>query len=199
MNGAALLRRIFIWLAAILIGAAAGASCALAEENSIFYTSGSVSKEAPGDSPGVYVNASFTIHLPTAVEESLRRGVSLYFTTEFSLLQKRWYWTDKNIASRSIRRKLSYSLLTRKYFLGGEGLSQSFASLEEALSVLGSVRHWRVASPRAVSGPFQDYSARIRIQLDKSRLPRPLQISSTDWDMTSGWVSLPISPTVTAP
>lgn len=199
MNRALRALRAILLLFAAILAVGLGGTSALAAEESVFFTGGGVSKEAPGDSPGTYVNATFTMHLPTQAAESLQRGVSLYFTTEFELSQKRWYWKDKGVVSASYTRRLSYSLLTRKYHLGGGGLSQSFATLDEALTVLGSVRRWRVAGSSAVSGHFQDYSARIRVELDKSRLPRPLQFGTSDWDMTSDWVQLPISPTAVSP
>lgn len=191
--------RHFILLAAAFFFAALAAPAALAAEESVFFTEGGVTKEAPGDPAGTYVNASFTMHLPTAVAESLHRGVSLYFNTEFTLAKKRWYWKDRPVVNVSMNRRLSYSLLTRKYHLGGDGLSQSFATLDEALTVLSSIRRWKVAPPNAISGDFQDYTATIRLWLDKSRLPRPLQFGSSDWDMDSDRITLPVSPSLGLP
>ena len=159
--------RHFILLAAAFLFAALASSAALASEESVFFTEGGVTKEAPGDPAGTYVNASFTMHLPTSVAESLHRGVSLYFNTEFTLAKKRWYWKDRPVVSASQSRRLSYSLLTHKYHLGGDGLSQSFAT--------------------------------FRLWLDKSRLPRPLQFGSSDWDMDSDRVTLPVSPSLGSP
>ena len=190
-------RRTF--LLAVAAGLLGGVRPAWADEDWIFFTNGTLSKEAPGDAPGLYINASFAMNLPSAVSESLLRGVALYFVTEFQLTQRRWYWKDKTVASASSTKRLSYSLLTRKYYIGGAGLSLSFASLEEALSVLSNIRRWAVAPPDAITGDFQDYQASLRLYLDRNRLPRPLQLGISDWEMTSDWISLPISPSVVAP
>ena len=195
MHCIAAFHRLALLLAAILLFSAP----AIAAEESVFFTGGGVSKEAPGDPAGIYVNAAFTMHLPTSVSESLHRGISLYFNTEFSLAKRRWYWKARPVITASITRRLSYSLLTHKYHLGGDGLSQSFSTLDEALAVLSSVRRWKVAPPNAISGDFQDYTATICLSLDKSRLPKPLQFSSSDWDMTSDWAAIPISPSVASP
>ncbi len=182
-----------------LLLALSAAPAAFAAESGIFYSSGTLSREAPGDAPGLYLNASFSINLPSQAEESLKRGVALYFVTEFSLSRKRWYWSNRDLASASFTKRLTYSLLTRKYHVGGDGLSLSFATLEEALSTLTSVRSWRVADASAIGNDFQSCTAQLRLSLDKNRLPRPLQLGASDWDVTSDWVTVPISPAVAAP
>ena len=168
-NIASVLQR-FLFILAAALTAAAWPTASRAVEAGIFYTSGNLTKEAPGETPGLYLNANFALHLPTQAEESLKRGVALYFVTEFELTKKRWYWTDKEVASASTTKRLTYSLLTRKYHLGGNGLSLSFSSLQDALSTLAAIRHWNVAGPRTISGSFQDYSARLRFRLDRGRL-----------------------------
>ena len=120
MNAQVDLRRRTLLLAAAA-GLLDGFGPALAAEDQIFFSSGTLGKEAPGDPPGLYVNASFTMHLSSAVNESLLRGVALYFVSEFVLTQRRWYWKDKTVASAVITKRLSYSLLTRKYNIGGAG------------------------------------------------------------------------------
>ena len=188
-----------LWILASVLALLLFLPPAGAAESGIFCTSGHLSREAAGEQPGLYLNANFSINLPTIAEETLKRGVALYFVSEFELKKKRWYWADREIASDTHSARLSYSLLTRKYHLGGGGLSLSFGSLPEALSILGSIRQWKVAEPRAIAGSFQDYSARVRLRLDRSRLPRPLQLGANDWDLTSDWVSIPISPAVVSP
>ena len=97
MNAQVDLRRRTLLLAAAA-GLLDGFGPALAAEDQIFFSSGTLGKEAPGDPPGLYVNASFTMHLSSAVNESLLRGVALYFVSEFVLTQRRWYWKDKTVS-----------------------------------------------------------------------------------------------------
>ena len=78
-----------------------------------------------GDRPGLYLNLNVEFDLPRSVQDALHRGIPLYFITEFSLEQKRWYWADKDFAHASLTSRLSYTPLTRPYRLSHGGLSQS--------------------------------------------------------------------------
>ncbi|MDQ3214775.1 MAG: DUF4390 domain-containing protein, partial [Pseudomonadota bacterium] len=102
------------------------------------------------------LNATFEFELPQALEEAVQKGIALYFNIEFELFRKRWYWLDRRVAASTLTYRLSYSPLTRQYRLGRGGLSQSFESPEEALSLLKSVRNWKVAE-KGVVLPREEY------------------------------------------
>jgi hypothetical protein len=72
---------------------------------------------------------------------------------------------------------LSYHALTRQYRLQSGALYQNFASLEEALEVMRRLRNWQVAE-RSVALRGSSYDAAVRMRLDTSQLPRPLQVSA---------------------
>lgn len=135
------------------------------------------------------LNATFEFELPQALEEAVQKGIALYFNIEFELFRKRWYWLDRRVAQSTLTYRLSYSPLTRQYRLGRGGLSQSFESLEEALSLLKSVRNWRVAE-KGVVLPREEYDAQVRMRLDVNQLPKPFQvnaITSREWTLASDW------------
>jgi hypothetical protein len=73
------------------------------------------------------------------------------------------------------------------------GLHQAFASLREALQAMGRVRSWPlIENIRLQSG--QSYELRLRMRLDASQLPRPLQIpgiSQKDWSIEGTWKRFP--------
>lgn len=141
------------------------------------------------------LNATFEFELPQALEEAVQKGIALYFNIEFELFRKRWYWFDRKVASSTLTYRLSYSPLTRQYRLGRGGLSQSFESLEEALSLLKSVRNWKVAE-KSVLGPREEYDAQVRMRLDVTQLPKPFQvnaITSREWTLTSDWREVPVT------
>ena len=141
------------------------------------------------------LNATFEFELPQALEDAVQKGIALYFNIEFELLRKRWYWFDRKVASSTLTYRLSYSPLTRQYRLGRGGLSQSFESLEEALSLLKSVRNWKVAE-KSVLGARDDYDAQVRMRLDVTQLPKPFQvnaITSREWTLASDWREVPVS------
>jgi hypothetical protein len=142
---------------------------------------------APGDD-GYVLSAEFAIDLGASLEDAVQHGVTLDFVLEFTLSRRRWYWIDEHIAGHVVNYKLSYNALTRQYRLSVGGLHRTFATLEEALRALGHV----VALPVAERGtikPGERYDAALRLSLDKSQLPKPLQldaIANRDWRIDAG-------------
>ncbi|MDQ3188991.1 MAG: DUF4390 domain-containing protein [Pseudomonadota bacterium] len=145
------------------------------------------------------LNATFEFEMPQALEEAVQKGIALYFNIEFELFRKRWYWFDRRVASSTLTYRLSFSPLTRQYRLARGGLSQSFESLEEALSLLKSVRNWRVAD-KGVLAPREEYDAQVRMRLDVTQLPKPFQvnaITSREWTLASDWREVPVTAELT--
>src|SRR4030095_9009059 len=77
----------------------------------------------------VLLSAEFDLALTPALEEALQKGIPLYFTIEFELLNKRWYWLDEKVAQWSITYRVSYNSLTRQYRVASGPLGQAFESL----------------------------------------------------------------------
>ena len=99
--------------------------------------------------------------------------------------RKRWYWVDEYIAGHVINYRLSYNALTRQYRLSVGGLHRSFASLDEALRVLGRVADLPIVDKAAIK-PGETYYAALRLALDQSQLPKPFQvdaIASREWQV----------------
>lgn len=182
------------WLMGLVIGALVAApSLAVAQERIGVMAAALEPTREAGDA--LLLNATFEFELPQALEEAVQKGIALYFNIEFELFRKRWYWFDRRVASSTLTYRLSYSPLTRQYRLGRGGLSQSFESLEEALSLLKSVRNWKVAE-KSVLGPREEYDAQVRMRLDVTQLPKPFQvnaITSREWTLTSDWREVPVT------
>jgi hypothetical protein len=137
---------------------------------------------APGDD-GYALSAEFAVELGSRLEEAVSRGVALTFNLEFTLSRKRWYWIDEHVAGHVVQYRLSYNALTRQYRLSIGSLHQSFASLDEALHVLGRLAALPVVATSAVR-MGETYTAALRLSMDKSQLPKPFQvdaISNPDW------------------
>lgn len=126
---------------------------------------------------GYVLIAEFDIELGNRLEEALVRGVALTFNLEFGIERKRWYWFDERIVGRVIDYRLSYNALTQQYRLSVGGLHSSYATLAEALRVLGHVSDMVVADKSAIK-PGNEYTAELRLALDKSQLPKPLQLDA---------------------
>ncbi|MDR2000369.1 MAG: DUF4390 domain-containing protein [Zoogloeaceae bacterium] len=136
---------------------------------------------------GYVLSAGFNIELGDHLEEALMRGVTLAFTLEFNIERKRWYWFDERIAGRTLHYRLSYNALTQQYRLSTGGLYSSYATLSDVLRVLGHVNNLVVADLAALT-PDNTYVAELRLDLDKSQLPKPLQLdalASKTWQVNA--------------
>lgn len=146
-------------------------------------------------SDGVYLSASWEFDLAITLIESLRRGIALYFVCEARLQKKRWYWLDKDLAEAELVQRISFSPLARNYRLSFGGLSRTFDSLEQVLPLVRQIHDWRIADVSAVEDA-DDIEAEVRMRLDASRLPKPLQVTiggNSDWDLDSDWISVRIT------
>ncbi|MEI2650830.1 MAG: DUF4390 domain-containing protein [Microthrixaceae bacterium] len=74
-------------------------------------------------------------------------------------------------------------MLTRRYRLSSGGLHRSFATLGEALRVLGRVVNLPVADKSALKAGSH-YDAALRLALDRSQLPKPFQLDAI---ANKGW------------
>ena len=141
---------------------------------------------------GYILEANYEITLSHTLEEALLRGLALHFVTEFELTQSRW-WTlglwDRSIAELRQQHRLSYNALTHQYRLSFGSLHQNLDSLEDALAVLGRIRQ-RAGLTRDEVNSGSAYAAALRLRLDTSLLPKPLQLDalgSRDWNLASEW------------
>lgn len=126
---------------------------------------------------GYALSAEFVVDLGPRIEEAVARGVPLYFSLEFDLTRPRWYWASEHVADRRLEYRLAYNALTRQYRLSAGGLHQSFATLPEALRVISRIGALHVADKAAVK-PGETYNAALRLSLDRSQLPKPLQVDA---------------------
>lgn len=147
---------------------------------------------------GYALVAEFDIDLGSRLEEALVRGITLTFTLEFGIERKRWYWFDERIVGRAIDYRLSYNALTQQYRLSVGGLHSNYATLAEALRVLGHVNGLVVADTAAIK-PGNAYTAELRLVLDKSQLPKPFQLdalANKSWQVDSKTLSWQFTPGV---
>lgn len=138
---------------------------------------------------GLVLDADFSFELTPRLAEVLSNDVPLYFTVNFELTRRRWYWWDETAAERELQLRLSYHALSRHYRLSSGTLQRSFPTLEEALEVLRRLRGWLVVD-RTVTFANADYDAAVRMRLDTALLPKPFQISaltSRDLHLESPW------------
>ncbi|MCF0252781.1 MAG: DUF4390 domain-containing protein [Duodenibacillus sp.] len=153
-----------------------------------------------GEQAGLYLSASWEFDLSDALLQSLNHGIALYFVTQFRLVRERWYWSNRTEALQSIVTRVNFSPLAQRYRVSQGGLTQSFSKLDYLLPVLKNTRDWRVAEPSELEA-LADCRAQVRMLLDTTRLPKPLQVSiggNSDWSLDSEWQDVEIKPAVAA-
>ena len=138
------------------------------------------------------LEANYEVTLSHTLEEALLRGLALPFVIDFELTYPRW-WTlglwNRTVVEIHQQHRLSYNALTRQYRVSFGNLNQNFDTLEEALAVIGQVRQPAVFTREDVNAGAV-YIAALRLRLDTSQFPKPLQINalgSRDWNLSSDW------------
>ena len=135
-----------------------------------------------------YLNAQMNVNLSPMQEEAIKKGVSLYFITEFEFKRRRWYWLNEDLAHLTRVTRLSYNALLRQYFVSGVNVhARSVDKLEDALMILGEINAWPVISRNQLD-KHETYQATLSMRLDTSQLPKPLQINAIAtgrWELES--------------
>jgi hypothetical protein len=133
------------------------------------------------------LNADLELNFSPEVEEAINKGVPLNFLIEFQVVSLRQYWFDDEIVSVSQRVGLSYHALSRQYLINSANHQKTFATLEEAKEEFSHLRDWVVLG-KSLLKKGESYQAALRVRLDQSRLPKPLQVdalSSEAWNLVS--------------
>ena len=144
------------------------------------------------------VDADIHMRLTRHAQEALQNGVPLEILIEVEVLRERpWLW-DETIAHIRKTYRLSYHALSERYIVKAldAGTSASYASLEEALSELGTIRELPVL-PQTRVLPDQKYMIRIRAALLTVALPVPVRLwayVSSRWRSASDWYTWPLRP-----
>lgn len=139
---------------------------------------------------GTYYLDSFArLDLGAGHQQALANGVSLFFLVEVSVYQHRKWWIDTPVLERRLRYKLFYYDLTMHYRVEDlqTGESSNYRSLAAALRHLGSLNQFALISASEIKNS-RSYTASIRLELDQTRLPGPLQAQafvSGEWQLES--------------
>ena len=137
------------------------------------------------------LDARASFNLPAVLVTALNKGVHLFFVTEVQILEHRRFLPDKKIIDLRLPRQLRFHALTRKYIIDDISASKrtSFSSLGSALSALGAYEDVVLVKARFAAASQAAYM-RMRISLQRSRLPLPLRLKSyfsLPWAMSSDW------------
>jgi len=125
-----------------------------------------------------------------AIRDALHDGVTLIVDLDTRIERERRFWFNADVVDLTLRRELHYHVVSDRYLVRHErsGTLKSFATLEEALSDLGTVDGWPVlVEPQLSAG---SYRISVRAGVRRGRLPaslRALMFWTDDWHRVSGW------------
>ena len=122
------------------------------------------------------LNATFQIELAPGLEDAVKKGVVLYFQTEFDVTRARWYWFDEKSTLAQRQTRLSYQPITQQYRIASEGFTFSAKTILEALQAVGTIGGWKVVDNNQIDAS-KSYTAALRMTLDLSKLPKPFQVN----------------------
>jgi hypothetical protein len=188
------MRQLFNWIAKIFLLAT---MVSFAHANEIHFSNVSLT---PLEKSWA-LNADVQLELSPALEQLVKKGVTLHFVTEFQLTKKRWYWLDNKIVDVQRVSKISYQALTNQYRVTLGTFSLTAATLKQALAAVRTIEDWVVIDPTAVELK-QPYQAAVRIRLDTNQLAKPFQvnaINSKSWNLQSDWYRFDFVPVLQAP
>lgn len=136
------------------------------------------------------LSGHFDIQLSDTMEKALHRGVQLSFVQAVESERERSYWLAEGLTEQERTIRLSYNALLRQYYVTLAGVSTSHETLQEALRAVGDLRDWSVLNIKQMKKKSL-YTFFVRMYLDISQLPKPLQVnalaSTTRWQLDSGW------------
>lgn len=137
----------------------------------------------------LYIDADVVFEVSPELRNAAQKGVPIYFTADLEIVSRRWWWFDRVQVNEQQTWRVVYNALTRQWRVGTGELSLPEASFDDALSLVRNIRGWAVADVADLDTD-KEYTGRIRVRLDTSRLPRPFQIdafNSTAWTLATPW------------
>ena len=146
--------------------------------------------------PGRFLHANMHVPEGESLRQALESGLEIDFLLQVSVQRRRWWWLDQRAANIVWRATLSYDPILRRHKLAtADGFRRAYPKLRDALDRLGKLRQWPVSPNIAPALDNPDSYLLARLEVDISRLPRPVKIlllTDDDWDFDSGWTRLPL-------
>ncbi len=135
---------------------------------------------------GIAIDYQVKVSLPKPVVDVLQRGVPVVFNVQGTVVRPRWYWRDERVARVTHVWRLAYQPITSNWRVGQGALTQTFATLDDAMAAISSSRNWLLAEPQRVQED-ERYVVQFAWQLDTTQLPPTLQLglgtTGSQWDI----------------
>lgn len=124
---------------------------------------------------GVFLTYAVDLELTRSVDDALSKAVPLYFVAETEVYRSRFYWRDQRVGREVRVWRIVYQPLSSNYRVTFLGLSQNYATKEEALAAISRGARWKIAEAGQIEEGSRQY-VEFNYRLDTSLLPRPMQI-----------------------
>ena len=141
---------------------------------------------------GVFqLNAQIDYPMSDAMSTALRDGVPLVFDVDTRVERVRHLWMDATVVELTLHRELMYHTVSDRYIVSNpqSGDQQTFASLDAALTYLGTVENWPVLVESQLD-PGEHYTISVRAGVRRGHLSsslRALLFWTNDWNRVSDW------------
>lgn len=154
--------------------------------------------DARQDGHALIVQPELTLALTDAATEAVISGIPITLVLDSRLMRARNYLWDESVSSSEDYIQISYHALSRRFLLHQtqNNSHRIFRHLDQVLAALGTPEPQRIALDEPLD-PEERYYGTLRISLDVSQLPRPLQLPAyltADWRLDSGTAVWSISP-----
>ena len=151
------------------------------------------------DNRVLHVNARFELPVNPRIEEALSKGIPIDVVIDVGMAKNRWWWWNRVITDRILRRRIQFHALSRQYLVSGlleNDASESFGSLGQALVYAGTLDKYRIVitAKKEIEADAR-YLLMLRARLDIEALPmlmRPLAYATPSWRRSTGWTEWPI-------
>lgn len=143
------------------------------------------------DGPVFELHARVQYPVNEEIRRALHDGSALLADLDVSVARERRLWFDQEIVAFSLRRELTFHTVSERYVVRDvrSGEQQSFSTLEEALSWIGTVDGLPVVVEPQLAGDAR-YRVSVRAGIRRGRLPdalRAIMFWSDDWHRESEW------------
>jgi len=143
------------------------------------------------DNGAYQLSARIAYPLNDEIRRTLQDGISLSFDIEMQLVKQRRFWTDATVAAYALHRELSWHAVRQHYVVRDleRGELGSYASLDQALSAIGTVDNWAVLVESQLQADAA-YEIGVRAIVRRGTLSsamRALMWWSDSWQRSSDW------------
>ncbi len=147
----------------------------------------------------LHVNAQIDLPVNPRIEEALSKGIPIDVVIDIGMVKHRWWWMNRVITDRTLRRRIQFHALSRQYLVSGlheNDVPESFGSLSQALEQAGTLDEYKLfLTPKKQIEADARYLLLLRARLDIEALPmlmRPLAYATPSWRRSTGWTEWPI-------